>query len=114
MRPILVVNLQRLTHEQRAETGAVDEQVAFDLAAVVEPNRRDLAVRSVRLDLDDLAFDAPDAERFAELAQVFRVQTRVDVERVVHAAARQVREAVLLRGTQLKAVLAIVAGEPAL
>ncbi len=49
----------------------------------------------VDLHVDDLAFDALDAESFRELAQELRVQAGVDVEGVVHAAARQMREAAL-------------------
>ena len=80
----------------------------------IELDRLDEPGLRVRRDLDDLAFDALDAEALAELAQEFRVQARVDVEGVVHAAARQVREAILLRRLELEAIVAVVAGEIAL
>ena len=68
----------------------------------------------VGLHIDDLAFDALDAVALAELAQELGVQAGVDVERVVHAAARQMREAVLLGRFELQAIVAVVAGQVAL
>ena len=66
---------------------------------------------SLDLHIDDLAFDALDAESFRELAQEFRVQAGVDVKGVVHAAARQMREAALERSAQFEAVVAVVGGQ---
>ena len=66
---------------------------------------------SSSLHIDDLAFDALDAEPFGELAQEFRVQAGIDVEGVVHAVARQMREAALERAAQLQAVVAVVGRE---
>ena len=39
VRPVLVAGLQRLLDQQPAEATAVDEQVAVDAAAIVEPQR---------------------------------------------------------------------------
>src|SRR5688572_29866801 len=111
MRPVFVANVQRLSDQQAAEARAVDEQVAFDVRARIQPHRGDGAGRRIGLDLDDLPLDALRAEAFAELAQELRIQAGIDVKGIVQSAPRQVREAVRLRGLELQAVVAVVPGQ---
>src|SRR5690606_19357292 len=51
--PVDETDAQRLPDEKRAEARAVDEQVAFDTPAVLEPDRGDETAFGVLLDLDD-------------------------------------------------------------
>ena len=114
VRPVLVGHLQRLADQQAAEARAVDEQVALQCGAGIQPDGLDAAALGVGLHADDPALDALHAEALAEAPQELRIQARVQVEGVVHAAPRQVRETVRLRGLQLQAVVAVVAGQLAL
>src|SRR4029079_12876829 len=64
---------------QRAESRAVDEQVARQLAAVLEHERGDVAARRILADLDDLALGARDADAEAELAHERAEQRGVEL-----------------------------------
>src|SRR5688572_2889837 len=114
VRPVLVAHVQRVPDEQPAKPGAIDEQVALEQLTGIELDGFDETRGLTHLHIDDLSFDAFDAKPFGELAQEFRVQAGIDVERIVHAAARQVREAALEGGAQLEAVVAVVARQSAL
>jgi hypothetical protein len=113
-RPVLVRHAHGLAQQQAAKAGTVDEQVALDLGTRIEPERGDVAAGRIGAHGLDLAFDAAHPEALAEAAQEARVQAGVQVVSVVHAAARQVGEAALLRGAQLETVIAVVAGQAAL
>src|SRR5690242_13973659 len=60
--PILPRLAERAAEQQRTEARAIDEQVAFDFAAAFEHERSDVAAPGVLAYVDDLAFDALDAE----------------------------------------------------
>ncbi len=78
VRPIFIRLVQRLPDQQRAEAGAIDEQIAFDLRARIQANGFDEAGVVVREDVGDLALDALDAVALAELAQELRVEAGID------------------------------------
>ncbi len=79
MVPILVTGFQCLFDQQAAETGAVDEQVAFNALARFERDGRNEAAFGILVDRGDLALDALDTEGFTKPAQVRAVQRRVEV-----------------------------------
>ncbi len=113
-RPIVAAHAQRLADQQASEAGAIQEQVAFHPRAVLQRQCGEETAFRIGLHLADAAFDARDAEAFAEAAQEARVQPGVQVVGVIHAAIGQVREAAFLRRTQFQAVVAEVARHAAL
>src|SRR5206468_2774129 len=58
--PVLVADPQRFADEQRAHSRAIDEQVALDLAAVLEADAIDVAGFRILDHLDDAALNALD------------------------------------------------------
>ncbi len=79
MRPVLVAGLQRLLDQQAPEAGAVDEQVALDGRAGLQPQGGDEAGLGVLVDLDDLALGPLDAQPLGEAAQVLAVEDGVEM-----------------------------------
>ncbi len=82
MRPVLEARLQRALDQQRAKTGAVDEQVPLDLLPRLQRHRRHVAIALAQHDIDDPPFEAPHAPLFADAPQVPGIQAGVEVERV--------------------------------
>ena len=69
----------------------VDEQVAFDAAAIAQHDGADESIRLALLHADDLAFNALDAVSLGQLAQESGVQSGVEVVGVRDFAQRRAR-----------------------
>ncbi|EEF25313.1 conserved hypothetical protein, partial [Ricinus communis] len=80
--PVLVAGLVHAFDQQAAEARAIDEQVALDAAAVLQLQGRDEARFRMLLDVADRALDALHAARRRVLAQVQRIQARIELERI--------------------------------
>ena len=65
--------MQRLLDQQAAETGAIDEQIAFDALAAFHHYCVDMTIAVAQHGLFDLAFSALDAARLGVAAQPGRV-----------------------------------------
>src|SRR5690606_37921143 len=78
--PVDETDAERLPDEQRAEARAVDEQIAFDAAAVLEPDRGDETAFGVLLDLDDAPFGTRGAPLLGVAAQEARIAAGVELE----------------------------------
>ncbi len=61
--PVDIGRAQRLSDQQGAEAGAIDEQVALDPAAVVQFQRGDIAALAVQFDVFDRRIDMAHALR---------------------------------------------------
>jgi len=96
--PVVIAGVQRAFDQQAAETGAVDEQVALDAAAILQLDGGDVAILGAQLDLADGGLDALGAALHRVLAQVSRVQAGVEMEGVgIRRAGRRHGEAVVAR-----------------
>src|SRR5690606_1868111 len=81
-RPFVVACFERLLDEQTAETGAVDEQVAFDRRAALHRERFDPAVLAALTNRHDFAFYALDTALLGKCTQVLRIESGVELESV--------------------------------
>ena len=79
MGPVLIAGLQGLLDQQSAKPGAVDEEVALDLLAIVEHERADEAGLALLAHLIDPALHAADAELLGHGAQEFRIQPGIEM-----------------------------------
>src|SRR5690606_8018571 len=91
MAPVVERNAQGLPEEQAAKPGAVDEQVPREFAAVLEPDRGDVAAAGVLVDLDDLAFDPLHTPRFGKAAEEAGIEAGIEVIGVGQLAERRAR-----------------------
>src|SRR5215208_243137 len=120
MRPVLIFGAERLSDQQAAETGAVDEEVGLDLLTALQRHRGDVAIL-VHADIDDLAFGPLHAVLLGEAAQIFRIKRSVEVEgvrdmtdrRISHVRPRM-HELVLERRGAVDREIGEVAGTAAL
>ena len=83
MAPVLIAGLKRACDQQAPETRAIDEQVAFDLAAVLQGNLRDIAALPVERHITYLALDPHHAARLGITPQELRVEPGIEVIGVV-------------------------------
>ena len=104
--PILIARLQRLFDQQPAKAGAIDEQIAFDPATIGQIERFDKARFGMLVDLPDLALDAGNAARFAELAQEERVARGIEMIGIVDLGVGPGGEAASLGCGQLETIVA--------
>ena len=110
VRPVVVAGVERALDQQRAEAGAVEEQVARDPLPALERQRGDVAALAVQLDRRDLPLDPAYAVAFRHAAQEGGVERAVELIGVVDPVARQVRELPRLRRAQLQAVIVVGPG----
>ena len=94
--PVAIARAQRLAQEQRAKSGAVDEEIALDLALAFEPDRLDVAALSIALYRHHHAFGADYAALFGVGAQVSRIEPGVEVVGVGEPGHRRVPDPVEL------------------
>ena len=88
MRPVLIPGVQCLLDEQASNAGAVDEQLAFDTATVLEHHGGNETVGFALLHADDLAFGAHEAVALSQGAQESGVQSGVEMVSVGNLAQR--------------------------
>src|SRR3546814_17996024 len=85
--PFGIAGVERAFDEQAAKARAVDEQVAFDDAAVVECERGYEAILGIEPDVGDLAFAAAHALFLGVAATEARIGGGVEMDRVSHRRA---------------------------
>ena len=107
MGPVVIADMKRPFDQQRAKSGAVNEQVAFDPPVSVQPQRRDIAACAVQVDRDDASFDPGRAVAFGHGAQEFGIKAGVEMIGVVHPVVGQVRETPRHRRLQFQAIFVI-------
>ena len=90
MIPIFVADAERVADEQSTHSRAVDEQVAVDLAPVVEANALDESALRVLDHVDDLALDPFDPARFAFGAHEAREERRIEMIGIVDVGERRI------------------------
>ena len=83
MSPVVIAGAQRFFDQQAAKPAAIDEELAGDLASVIEFDRRDISVFAVKANIADAPFDAGDAARFGIFPQELRIKPRVEMIVVV-------------------------------
>ena len=91
MAPVFEACLQLLFDQQRAETGTIDEEIAFDAHTRFEAYRENRAACRVSLRFDDPAFLPRDAAALRDFGQVSGVEPGIELESVIigkQAAAR--------------------------
>jgi hypothetical protein len=91
VRPVLIARLQRLLDQQPAKAGTVDEEVALDLAAVLQAHRFDEPVLAAQRDVDDLAFEPGHALGFGIMPEEAGIEARVEMEGVEQLRERRAR-----------------------
>src|SRR3546814_17463664 len=84
--PFGIAGVERAFDEQAAKARAVDEQVAFDDAAVVECERGYEAILGIEPDAGDTAIEAAHALFHAVAAHDARLGGAVEMERVMSTA----------------------------
>src|SRR5690606_2996115 len=89
LRPVVESDAERFLDQEPFEAGAVDEEVAVDLASVFERQTLDESVRCP-CDFRDAPFDAFQPTRFRIPAQVTRDVRGVDMQSIVGAADRRI------------------------
>jgi hypothetical protein len=87
--PVVETDAELLVDEQCFEARAVDEEIAVDLATVVERQTRDESVRATS-HFRDPPFGALQPTRLGIPAQIARDMRGIDVQCVVRAADRRV------------------------
>src|SRR3546814_1582338 len=75
--PFGIAGFQRALDQQAAKARAVDEEVAFDDAAVVERERGDEAILGIEADVGDLPLEARSEEHTSELQSLMRISYAV-------------------------------------
>ena len=91
VRPVLESGVQGPLDQQSAESGAVDEQLALDGGAGIEPDGADVALTLTQLDVDDAALDPLHAPRLAVAAQVAGVERGIEMEGIGDLRQRRLR-----------------------
>jgi hypothetical protein len=79
LRPVLPVDAKPAAEDQRSESRAVDEEVAFDHLSRIEGQRLDRARLRIQRDVGDLAFRPEHSAAFRELAQMAGVQAGIEM-----------------------------------
>src|SRR5580704_10795047 len=80
VRPVLVSGLERLSDQQPAKAGTIDEQIRLELLAVIQVHSAYEPILAAQLDVHDLALQSHHAARLRVLAQILRIQARVEME----------------------------------
>src|SRR5690348_10009510 len=79
MRPALIARVQRLLDQQAAESGTVNEQIAWNPLAAGEDDCRDESVCRPKYGFPNLAFRTAHAASLSEIPQVLCVEARVEL-----------------------------------
>jgi hypothetical protein len=88
---VLVADSQCVPDQQCTHARAVDEQVAFDLAAVRQLHGFDETALGIMDDFDDPSFDARHSARLAFTAEKPAEQRRIEVIGIVDIRERGLR-----------------------
>lgn len=121
MRPILIRLLQGIAEEERAEAGAIDEQIGLDLPAVCKNDSIDVTALAIKADIDDASLDALGARGFGVAAEEGREKGGIEMlgpvvalERLRAFTRRQRCEAAHTRSHDWQTIVADIVPPPRL
>src|SRR6185312_6460272 len=114
--PVVEADIERLSDEQTAEAAAVEEELTFDGASILEQHLGNEPVLRALPHVDHSSLDPPHATRFAVAAQISGVQACIEMEGIPQGSehrtgpALRTRKAIQCRGDGAQVVVAELSG----